>query len=299
MLYSLFFFSLSLHLSLSLRKMYSLCLDITKRVGKCTAEDTARKIRTMITKCGINPALVSALTADTDATMNRTQIVMQSVDNIDSVGCAAHLLELTTGIAFKDTEYSGGVMQKCRDLTTFFAHSTQATAALLSKQTQAWLNHKRFKCAVTTIQDVKTRWWSTFQQLARLERLRDPIISLVNEGIVPPQKALTPEEWIKVANLRKLLNPFMLAQKVLEGEKYATGPIIVPLINKIRQHLNSAIMHPQNSEHMRNLTRSMLDDFTLRWGHGHPGTIWEESSTRGPRQRAKVEYPYNTASSIL
>jgi hypothetical protein len=49
-------------------------------------------------------------------------------------GCIDHLLELVTGITFKDLPESDGTMSACRTLINFFNSSSQAMAKLLSKQ---------------------------------------------------------------------------------------------------------------------------------------------------------------------
>ncbi len=69
-------------------------------------------------------------------------------------GCKDHLLELVTGIAFKDLAESEGKMTTCRTLISFFNSSSQAMAKLLGKQSAGR--------AVTPIQDVVTHWWSTW-----------------------------------------------------------------------------------------------------------------------------------------
>ncbi len=69
-------------------------------------------------------------------------------------GCVYHLLDLVTGIAFKDSQKSEGTMRACRNLINFFNSSSQAMAKLLSKQSVGR--------AVKPIQYVSTHWWSTW-----------------------------------------------------------------------------------------------------------------------------------------
>jgi hypothetical protein len=64
-----------------------------------------------------------------------------------------HLLELVTGIVFKDLAESEGTMTACRTLISFFKSSSQAMAKLLGKHSAGRV--------VKPIQDVATRWWST------------------------------------------------------------------------------------------------------------------------------------------
>jgi hypothetical protein len=67
--------------------------------------------------------------------------------------CMDCLLELVTGIAFKDLPESEATMSVYRILINFFNSSSQAMAKLLSKQSGGR--------AVKPIQDVATCCWST------------------------------------------------------------------------------------------------------------------------------------------
>jgi hypothetical protein len=74
------------------------------------------------------------------------------------------LLELITGIAFKDLHESEGTMSACRTLINFFNSSTQAVDKQLSKQS--------IGRAIKPIQDIATRWWSTWSMCDCLIRLK-------------------------------------------------------------------------------------------------------------------------------
>ena len=65
------------------------------------------------------------------------------------------------------------------------------------------------------LQDVSTRWWSTFTMCDRLLVLRLYFDMMQAEGDLNCN--LTPTQWTTVEHLRNLLKPFMQAQKVLEG----------------------------------------------------------------------------------
>jgi hypothetical protein len=75
-------------------------------------------------------------------------------------GCVDHQLELVTGIGFTNAPEILHAMSSCRFLINFFNSSTQAMGKLLSKQ--------QVGRAVKPIQDVVTRWWSTYSMVDRL-----------------------------------------------------------------------------------------------------------------------------------
>lgn len=79
----------------------------------------------------------------------------------------------------------------------------------------------------------------------------------------------------------------MLAQQLLEGEKYATiswEPIILFSIrNKLEAHSADA----SGNESSRHIARLLLADFNTRWGSGDDGTVFSEHQTLAKRNRLK------------
>ncbi len=192
-------------------------------------------------------------------------------------GCIDHLLNLVTKVAFKDFAESEGAMNKARELVGHFSSSSQAEEILLSKQIPG--------SAVKCIQDVTTRWWSTYSMCERLIRLR-PYFSLMEaEGHL--EKNLTEMQWQIVRDATALLEPFMCAQRLLEGESYVSVSMIAFMIWKIRRGLLDAIESPQSSGHVRQLAVKMNNKFEEQWGCGEPGTVATEHLGEGPRRRPK------------
>ena len=92
----------------------------------------------------------------------------------------------------------------------FFNSSPQANKKLLGKQVEGR--------AVKPIEDVTTRWWSTYATCDRLLRLK--MCLLENEGALTCY--FTDSQWCIVCDLHILLKLFMIAQKLLEGQTYVT-----------------------------------------------------------------------------
>jgi hypothetical protein len=116
---------------------------------------------------------IKEFAAVTDTALNMCSVgtILQAENKIWH-GCADHIIKLTTKIEFDDNNFqaAGGVMKAARNLIGFFNYSTQANDMLLSRQDEG----RR----VTVVNDVATRWWSTYAAVERLIRLEGPIISL-------------------------------------------------------------------------------------------------------------------------
>lgn len=151
--------------------------------GRSRAEDYMPEITNALAKFNLSlKKCVSAVT-DTEAVMGCTGKLVEAASrnmggNTVWAGCIAHQLELTTGIAFRDTEHSEGTLSAARALVGHFSHSSQAVDHLLQAQRG---NQDSTQHAVKPTQDVTSRWWSTYQMLERLLRLKPYFAVMVSE----------------------------------------------------------------------------------------------------------------------
>ena len=110
---------------------------------------------------------------------------------------------------------------------------------------------------------------------------------------------LTPEQWVIVKDLDALLHPFMVAQKLLEGESYVTISFIPFIIYKIRLGLQQAADDLNNSQHVANTATRMLAEFNIHFGTGIDGTVATENLTLGQRRRRKGMHMLQLMASFL
>lgn len=86
----------------------------------------------------------------------------------------------------------------------------------------------------------------------------------------------------------KILEPFKVAQKQLEGEKYCTASAVPYAVYKSRRGLKKGLESPQAT--VRNQAEKMLKDFKNRWG-AEDSSYWkaqgDKSMERSKMQRQK------------
>jgi hypothetical protein len=266
-------------------ELKSCALGCQPKEGPGSAKQHKVDIDTTLVRFNLQYSNFVASVTDTESTMNLYGNLLEDDRRgcVEWVGCVDHVLELTTGLAFEDTEFSDNTMLKCRGLVGFFHKSSKATKALHDAQKSMEILQP-----LNVIGDVCTRWWSTFQMTERLLKLKAPIDFLQNNGNqIPRNHRLNDANWKIVKDLVDLLKPFMLAQKLLEGEKFTTQPLIPPVIAKIRSNLSIAQNNVNFSEHARAVASLMLSDFNERWGQGLPGTVFNEHKIRASRDRRK------------
>jgi hypothetical protein len=119
----------------------------------------------------------------------------------------------------------------------------------------------------------------------RLIRLKAYLAILAEEGELDIN--LNNDQWTIAANLKVLLQPFMIAQRLLEGEIYVTVSLIPYIIYKIRKGLTSAILNEHSSEHVVSTGRKMLQKFNKMFGTGVEGTVAHDHLIEGPKRRPK------------
>jgi hypothetical protein len=186
-------------------------------------------------------------------------------------------------------------MKAARALVGHFNGSSQANALLLSAQVRntVWL---------TVMQDVVTRWWSTYKMVERLLILRPYFTLLVAESNLHADLNLTHEQWETLVAIAAVLKPFMVVQKTLEGSKYVTLSLVPYLVTKVRKGLQE-VADGSPIPSIRNLAHDLLynqtNGYNIYWGSGADGTVFHERETLGPRNRAKgFSYPTLIAASV-
>ena len=123
------------------------------------------------------------------------------------IGCIDHLIELVTSVVFdgKDTKV---LMNKIRRVVQHFSSSNQAAYRLKALQTLHYPN----KTPLQLIQDVITRWWSTYSMCDRLYELKETLIFMVRSGELENAFDFTEMEWLEIYEIVEILKLFMKLQ---------------------------------------------------------------------------------------
>jgi hypothetical protein len=264
--------------------LHDFSLGIFKKEGTSTAVDVVRYAEEHMRKFNVSYPQLTCIVTDTESTMIAAGRLFKekSADAGGKTswhGCIDHKLELVTKLAFKDIPESFGTMAACRAIVAFFNSSSQATEKLKEK-TKA-----RLGSPLTVIQDVVTRWWSTFSMCERLLRLRNTLTVMHLDGDM--RLFLTESQWTVVTDLTVLLRPFMIAQRLLEGQSYVTVSLIPYMLYKIRSGLMSANTDPSSSLHVQSISTLMIAKFNEEFGTGEENTVATDHTEEGYRRRAK------------
>lgn len=235
--------SLTRHVITTNWEIVNMPFTICKISGHTTGADIATDVALMCAKAKINPTCV---VSDCEASMVSASRLMPHAWQ----GCTNHRLEKVADKIFASPTHASA-LKKARKVAGHFHSSSQASEQL--RQTTTLV----LKRTLTTIQDVETRWWSTWSCCHRLLVLKGSLLALeqVEEGIyIPLELRLTSDEWKILEVCVAILEPFMEAEKTLEGEKYVTASLTIPVLFMIRR----AIDYHQSSQEISDETRANL-----------------------------------------
>jgi hypothetical protein len=241
-----------------------------------TAEATAVAIENLLERWGLQ-GLVNRATTD-----NASVMISAFEDRLkmDRLPCAAHWLQLTlSDCLFSPTSASPELrafIAKCRALVGHFSHSAAATDMLLRLQG---------KSALRPIQDVETRWNSTYLMLERLQHLKDAVIrySMEVDGLDGEQWVAVGDRafWQVIDELVAVLQPFHSTTNKWQGDADKSTAIsaVYTQMLQLRHRLETAesykvgigqvvrrvaAFHPG----VIALRQSLLASLDERWGEG-------------------------------
>jgi hypothetical protein len=153
-------------------------------------------------------------------------------------------------------------------------------------------------------------------QVESLLYLRRPLLVIdYKEAKLPASAVLTEEQWQLLTVVLQVLKPFAVAQRLLEGDKYVTGSMVVPMVGQIRKKLEALSAWCDDNKETHQLapmisgliqgppahaasgdtgnagktrktaaaTQGMLQMFYDKFGNGTDVLIAKEGSRRQPR----------------
>ena len=143
---------------------------------------------------------------------------------VTDIGCMAHTLQLVLHDALLTQTSVEIVVKKARKIVGHFKHSEQACRHLLEhQQTVKSPEH-------SLLQDVETRWNSTYLMLERLLEQRNAInlYSVQRGGI----DSLSVSEWALSERVVKILKPFYAATLEISSDD-ASISILIPMVSNL------------------------------------------------------------------
>ncbi|XP_041920524.1 E3 SUMO-protein ligase ZBED1-like [Alosa sapidissima] len=252
-------------------KLSTVLLSVGKFPERHTAANIAAKKTAVMEEWGIL-GKVRCLVSDGAANMLACGTILQLRHSI----CIAHALNLVVKKAIDQTPGLEEIRGKARKIVAYFRTSTVARERLLSIQQQMGIPPHKL------VQEVETRWNSTYDMMSRLYEQREPVGAAV---VSLCTAALTSAEYQSLAERLGALSPLKEATVELSAEKTVSGSKIIPLVRMLRHAITSKhreVKGEMAKQLCNNLTRLM----TERLSHYETASQHSLASLLDPRFKA-------------
>ncbi|KAL3761407.1 hypothetical protein ACHAWU_007366 [Discostella pseudostelligera] len=240
-------------------KMCSSLLDFKLFVGRTTGELIFKDISKVLSQFNRAESMLLAdvdnetYSTPTTTAENNVIGVTDTTGNMGKLGeylrdngqehayCFGHIIHLVAGIAF------------------------DPNAKLLKFQSSSDIEEYANSRPKKLIQDVVTRWWSTYASIERALYLQKAIKGLIATSQVACE-VLSNEEWKVLGEIESVLKPLAFFQSVLEGKSYVSGSLVPLAVFNIRRQLNDIVEDEEGTmDGVRKLAKALLDNFDIRY----------------------------------
>ncbi|XP_028428641.1 zinc finger BED domain-containing protein 4-like [Perca flavescens] len=254
-------------------KLSTILLSVGKFPERHTAANIAATKTSVMEEWGIQ-GKVRCLVTDGAANMLACGNILQLRHSI----CIAHAINLLVKKAIDQTPGLEEIRGKARKIAAYFRTSTVARERLLSIQQQMGIPvHK-------LVQEVETRWNSTYEMMARLYEQREPV-SAAMVSLSTDLAALTPAEYHNIAECLGPLSPLKEAMVELSSEKTVSGSKIVPLVRMLRHAINTKLREV-NGEMAKELCTNLMRLMMERLSHYETASQHSLATLLDPRFKA-------------
>ena len=210
-------------------------------LGRHTGVNLAAEINETMKEFGLERRVFACI-HDNAANINLAGNMINGTEerpNAFNIGCAAHSLNLCIEDAMKkgvDNLFEKTVAA-ARKLVGHFKMSTLATNGLRTKVKEMLAPEHHGK---GLIQDVSTRWNSTFYMLERLLLLRWPVVAVLSDqSLTKPQDArvleMPAESWKLAEEIVPVLRKVELATVLFSSQSRTTSGVVLPAITSLKQ----------------------------------------------------------------
>lgn len=200
----------------------SVFLDCVAMPQSHTSENLAAELKKVVSEWGLDKKVVLGISDNASNIVKAIKEVLQW----NFLGCMAHTINLVVETAIKHVE---ALLSKIKAIASHFKRSALSNEKLINYQRNSGLEPKKL------LQDVSTRWNSTYLMLQRFCELEEAIkstVALIDKQDLPVLNHL---DWKMAKELIVVLKPFFEATKGLSGEKYSTSSIAIVLSNGLTE----------------------------------------------------------------
>ncbi|XP_053154471.1 zinc finger BED domain-containing protein 4-like [Hemicordylus capensis] len=167
--------------------------------------------------------------------------IMKAVRDAGFVGvqCAAHALNLVVpnALGFKPSAATAPasaareLIESCWKIAAHFHRSIKGSKLLREKQVEVGVKQQPL------VQDMGTRWTSTYLMLQRLSEQQRAVHEVSSVGEIGIGRMLSEQEWDTISQLVVVLKPFLEATEILSHRKAHLSQVI-PIFRHLQRQMS-------------------------------------------------------------
>ncbi|XP_018377324.1 PREDICTED: zinc finger BED domain-containing protein 1-like, partial [Trachymyrmex cornetzi] len=251
-------------------ELISVLLECSTMSTNHTSKNLAHEIRRIVHEWGIEKKILLAVS---DSANNIKSAISKEL-GWKHFSCFAHTLNLIVNDALH-TDGITEILEKIKIIVGHFKRSYISNEKLMLFQ------KNNGDQPLKLIQDVPTRWNSTYFMLERFSKLETAIRSTlaVLDKDLP---ILTVEEWKIINELCQVLKPFEAVTKTISGQKYCSASLIIPLTNGL-QNICTTLPKKNFSPILLNVISKLQNGFHVRLGNIESSTTLSICTFLDPR----------------
>ncbi|XP_059098333.1 zinc finger BED domain-containing protein 4-like [Tigriopus californicus] len=239
-------------------------LDCLRVRGRHTSEKIATEIRMVLER---NKIMDKVIVGVTDNGANVVKAIRDI--GITHEACYAHSLNLVANYALREVEQT----RKSTQVMELFERIQQDQGRTRPKK---------------LIQDVPTRWNSTFEMLKRLLDLKGPVSTLLTEpGMREKVGIFDSNTWQGIFDAVRVLKPLFEATVALSSENRTTGSKIVPITKMLLTNYDIFVQNSVPGTVRHNLAKAIKKNLVRRFTSVEDNVKLSISTILDPRFKTK------------
>ena len=251
------YISLTIHYLAGDFTLHSHLLESKEFPDSHSGVNIAQELTQSLNEWGLSMDRLVSFTTDN---ASNVVVAMEELECI-RVPCFSHCLNLAVEKACSIAEVCK-VIARCRRLVTHFHHSSKDTYILKQKQTDLHIKEQNL------IQDVTTRWNSSYYMIARVVAQQQPLCATlleVKRAYLFPSE----EEFIAMDVYLDVMKPLVTVTEAISAQKWVTISTLRPLLHKLlKSHLiekssDTSLAKKMKSEMNNNLSSRYTDNLLL------------------------------------
>jgi hypothetical protein len=241
--------------------------------GSHTADNIAGIVKSLLRKWNIGSKVHVFLR---DNAKNMTAGLRDA--GVPSISCFSHTLQLCVKAGLVSQRAVIDATTTCRNVATHFSHSVLAKGKLedIQKTVPDQPCH-------AIIQDVQTRWNSTFYMLNRLIEQKKPLILYAADNNVVLPSA---HQWTLIERVVAILSPIERATRDVSAEASCLSDVI-PLVVALKR----ALQNITDDNGVQTMKAEIVKEIDLRFGDVTKEPLHAIATLVDPRYRGKLFAP--------